>query len=433
MFLDSGDGVVFVGDFGPWYLAERHEFHLPREKAKALRVIAEQLAPGSWGYAREVNRKEDAAVAVLAHHRVGEAADVAQLFGPHLSQRLDDATIRAIEKALVEHAVVFFRDQTLTPEQHKALGRRFGELHIHPAYPNLLDGHPEIMVIYADEKSKRVAGENWHSDVSCDPEPPMGSILYMHTIPQNGGGDTLFSNMYRAYETLSAPVRDLIDGLTAGHDGDKVFRVRQGKTLTEPAPRLERPLAPCGTFRWTVRARFLLNDAPRATEWMGAYDTMGGPVAPWWFRRGKGVPALALVPMSPVPFFPIVETPGAWLGAIRDVDGVMVQSTISETTSPGGIQALADTDAVTVHGPTDPAQRGGAISFALDGVHPHDVGAMLDRHGVCVRVGHHCAKPLMRQLGVAATARASLYLYNDEDDLQPLLEGIAEARSFFAR
>jgi cysteine desulfurase/selenocysteine lyase len=95
--------------------------------------------------------------------------------------------------------------------------------------------------------------------------------------------------------------------------------------------------------------------------------------------------------------------------------------------------ALADLDGVTVHGPSDPAVRGGAISFAIDGVHPHDVGAMLDQYGVCVRVGHHCAKPLMRALGVNATARASLYLYNDEDDLAPLLDGIAAARSFFAR
>jgi cysteine desulfurase/selenocysteine lyase len=97
------------------------------------------------------------------------------------------------------------------------------------------------------------------------------------------------------------------------------------------------------------------------------------------------------------------------------------------------LAALSDLDAVRVHGPSDPALRGGAISFAVDGVHPHDLGAMLDQHGVCVRVGHHCAKPLMRSLGVAATARASLYLYNGDDDLQPLLDGIAAARSFFAR
>jgi cysteine desulfurase / selenocysteine lyase len=97
------------------------------------------------------------------------------------------------------------------------------------------------------------------------------------------------------------------------------------------------------------------------------------------------------------------------------------------------VDALRSTQGVTVYGPVDPDRRSGAISFAVDGVHPHDLGAMLDRHGVCIRVGHHCAKPLMRSLGVNATARASLYLYNDNDDLAPLLDGIAEARSFFAR
>lgn len=97
------------------------------------------------------------------------------------------------------------------------------------------------------------------------------------------------------------------------------------------------------------------------------------------------------------------------------------------------VDALTGMEDVTVYGPTDPDLRSGAISFAVEGVHPHDLGAMLDQHGVCIRVGHHCAKPLMRWLGVNATARASLYLYNDVDDLEPLVAGIEEARSFFAR
>jgi cysteine desulfurase/selenocysteine lyase len=97
------------------------------------------------------------------------------------------------------------------------------------------------------------------------------------------------------------------------------------------------------------------------------------------------------------------------------------------------LDALTALDGVTVHGPTDTAVRGGAVSFAVDGVHPHDVGAMLSSKGVCVRVGHHCTKPLMRCLNVNATARASSYVYNDLDDLPPLIEGIEAARSFFAR
>jgi cysteine desulfurase / selenocysteine lyase len=97
------------------------------------------------------------------------------------------------------------------------------------------------------------------------------------------------------------------------------------------------------------------------------------------------------------------------------------------------IDALDAIDGVRVYGPRDPRVRSGAVSFTLDGVHPHDVGSMLSSKGVCVRVGHHCAKPLMRCLGVAATTRASVYVYNDTDDIEPLVEGILEARAFFAR
>ncbi len=100
---------------------------------------------------------------------------------------------------------------------------------------------------------------------------------------------------------------------------------------------------------------------------------------------------------------------------------------------PAFLDALDTVDGLTVHGPRDPAVRGGAISFTLDGIHPHDIGAMLDQYGVAVRVGHHCAKPLMRCLGVTATVRASLYLYNDTDDIPPLIDGIEEAKRFFAR
>jgi cysteine desulfurase / selenocysteine lyase len=97
------------------------------------------------------------------------------------------------------------------------------------------------------------------------------------------------------------------------------------------------------------------------------------------------------------------------------------------------IAALTAIEGVTVHGPTDPDLRGGAVSFEVEGVHPHDVGAMLSSKGVCVRVGHHCTKPLMRCLGANATARASAYVYNDADDLPPLVAGIEAARAFFAR
>jgi len=87
---------------------------------------------------------------------------------------------------------------------------------------------------------------------------------------------------------------------------------------------------------------------------------------------------------------------------------------------------------LTIHGPSEPAARGGVLSMALDGVHPHDLSQVLDQHAVCVRPGHHCAKPLMAVLGVGATARASFYVYNDTDDVDALADALDEAASFFS-
>ena len=89
-------------------------------------------------------------------------------------------------------------------------------------------------------------------------------------------------------------------------------------------------------------------------------------------------------------------------------------------------------DKITIHGPSEPAARGGVISFVYENVHPHDLSQVLDQSGVCVRAGHHCAKPLMRRLGVGATARASLYVYNDEADVDALNEALDEADRLFA-
>ena len=164
----------------------------------------------------------------------------AEIGGIDLANPLSDQQFNEIHHVLMRHLVIFFREQKLTTDQHKAFGRRFGELHIHPVVG--MADHPEVIEIMADENSTYIAGEVWHSDVTCDPEPPMGSILYIHRTPDNGGGDTLFANMYRAYETLSEPVRRMIDGLTAVHDGERVYRVRQGRTENRNYPRSEHPV-----------------------------------------------------------------------------------------------------------------------------------------------------------------------------------------------
>jgi taurine dioxygenase len=167
----------------------------------------------------------------------------AEIFGVDLSRELGNQQFQEIHDALMDNLVIFFRDQTLTPEQHKDFGRRFGRLHVHPAAPGLLEGHPEILVVKANEKSKHVAGEEWHSDVSCEDEPPMGSILHLHEVPADGGGDTLFASMYAAFEALSAPMQRLLEGMTAIHDGERVFRGRYGvDDRGREFPRAEHPM-----------------------------------------------------------------------------------------------------------------------------------------------------------------------------------------------
>jgi cysteine desulfurase/selenocysteine lyase len=89
---------------------------------------------------------------------------------------------------------------------------------------------------------------------------------------------------------------------------------------------------------------------------------------------------------------------------------------------------LADVPGLTVHGPTQAADRGALVSFVLDGAHPHDVGEILGRSAICVRAGHHCAQPLMRRLGVSATTRASFAVHNSLSDVERLLEGLDEVR-----
>jgi cysteine desulfurase/selenocysteine lyase len=97
------------------------------------------------------------------------------------------------------------------------------------------------------------------------------------------------------------------------------------------------------------------------------------------------------------------------------------------------LRALQDRfgDELKIYGPLDTAVRGGAVSFLFEGIHAHDISQVLDEDAVCVRAGHHCAKPLMRQLGVPATSRASFYVYNDEADVDALVEALAKAQKFF--
>ncbi len=165
----------------------------------------------------QVKQGADGLVVTPLTPRIG--ADVS---GLDLRQPLSPEQVARLKQALADHLVLFFRDQPIDHAAHKRFGRYFGELAFHSAVPGL-DDHPEIVAIHADADSKYVAGEDWHSDLTCDAAPPLGSILHLHTVPETGG-DTLFASMYAAYEALSPRMQAYLEGLTAIHDADHVYR-----------------------------------------------------------------------------------------------------------------------------------------------------------------------------------------------------------------
>ncbi|HOW76330.1 MAG TPA: taurine dioxygenase [Candidatus Competibacteraceae bacterium] len=122
--------------------------------------------------------------------------------------------------ALVKHQVLFFENQPLTPAQQRHFAARFGDLHVHPIYPNIPE-QPEVLVLdtHADNLPDN---DNWHTDVTFIETPPLGAVLSAQRIPPSGG-DTLWSSGVAAYEALSIPFRTFLDGLTAVHEFSKSF------------------------------------------------------------------------------------------------------------------------------------------------------------------------------------------------------------------
>ena len=150
----------------------------------------------------------------------------AEISGVDLGADLDDATVKEIRQALLEHCVIFFRDQEFDAEQHKRLARRFGEIFVHPNYAGLQDDN-EIVMIRREPGDTRVVGEDWHTDTTMMVKPPMGAILYAIEVPPYGG-DTLFANQYLAYATLSDGMKRLIADLRAIHS-DRLVAGPQSK------------------------------------------------------------------------------------------------------------------------------------------------------------------------------------------------------------
>ena len=144
----------------------------------------------------------------------------AEIHGVDLSQSLDDELIAEIRAALLRWKVIFFRDQRISQAQQIAFGRRFGEVTpAHPTLPAAFPEHPEILLLDS-EQAQALGGTEiaslWHTDVTFVPNPPMGAILHGVVIPPYGG-DTQWLNLAVAYDRLSMPIKDMIDGLHAVH------------------------------------------------------------------------------------------------------------------------------------------------------------------------------------------------------------------------
>ncbi len=142
-----------------------------------------------------------------------------------LSSEITEHDFIEIKAAFLKYHVLFFQEQMeISPDLQIKLGERFGSLHTHPAAPTM-PGYPQIFEIHAHKNSKIANGEFWHSDVSCDKEPPLGTMLQLQIVPESGG-DTMFANMNLAYENLSEPFKKFLEGLSATHESEHIYKGR---------------------------------------------------------------------------------------------------------------------------------------------------------------------------------------------------------------
>jgi len=152
----------------------------------------------------------------------------AEISGVDLSRPLSDGVVAAIRQALVQHQVIFFRDQDLTPAQQVAFGARFGPLNIHPYVAGMAD-HPEIMEIIKEPEDRVNFGGGWHSDMSFLERPAIGSILYALEVPDYGG-DTLFASQAAAYDALSPGLKATLETLNAVHSASREYSAQGQST-----------------------------------------------------------------------------------------------------------------------------------------------------------------------------------------------------------
>ncbi len=146
----------------------------------------------------------------------------AEIAGVDLATDFSDEVLGEIRAALLAHLVIFFRDQQLTPDRQLAFARRWGEIHLHPFVEGMAD-YPEVLEIVKRPTDKRNFGGAWHTDQMFAPRPAMGTMLYALEVP-SAGGDTMFTNQYLAYESLSPAMRAMLDKLRTLCVGDRSKR-----------------------------------------------------------------------------------------------------------------------------------------------------------------------------------------------------------------
>ncbi|MEE1866167.1 MULTISPECIES: taurine dioxygenase [Pseudomonas] len=160
----------------------------------------------------------------------------AQISGIDLSREISTEQRDAVEQALLKHQVLFFREQPINPQQQAAFAARFGDLHIHPIYPNVPET-PQVLVLDTAVTDVR-DNAMWHTDVTFLPTPALGAVLSAKQLPTYGG-DTLWASGIAAYAALSEPLKRLLDGLTATHDFTKSFPLERFGTTPEDLQRWE--------------------------------------------------------------------------------------------------------------------------------------------------------------------------------------------------
>src|SRR6516164_14526 len=195
--------------------------------------------------ARLINRARECPMSATAHlPQIAKIASVAKAAAyetitaapasPHigaeigavdLTRPLANKQVEELHDAFARYQVLFFRDQNISFEDQIRVAGYFGRLgkHVGKSTISKTTDSPYVRKFHYDGSSKQISGENFHSDQSCAAIPPLGTMLYNHTVPPDGGGDTMFASMYAAYEALSDRMKEYLEGLTATHDGTRVF------------------------------------------------------------------------------------------------------------------------------------------------------------------------------------------------------------------